>query len=182
MIKRIVQLGLIMVLLAAGTVSTSAAKPQPPPQEEIPIFPTTMNEEYTIGKNQVGVVQSQWTACTEGHVNLFLKSSNFELELIAEDGSPYLVLTPDDFDELWSPIKRLGYKSDWCLVGQNTSYANWHVPLNDLPVGVYTLHFAGWIDHPIQSGWDWDGDGTPDVARPEDYGGERVNTIIVMRK
>jgi len=179
MIKRIVQLGLIIVLLAAGTLSTVAAKPQPPPLEEIPIFPTRMNVVYKIRHNQVGVVQSGWGACTEGLVNEFIKASNFELELLAEDGSLYLVLTPDDFDELWSPIQSLGYTTEWCRGEQKTSFASWRVPLNDLPAGVYKLHFAGWIDHPLQDGGDYDGDGTPDVVRPEDYGGETVNTIIV---
>lgn len=173
--KRLFQLGLVFFLMLAMTIPAVASEPV-----EVRIIPHTMYEHYILGPDEVGVIKFGLLACTSGLVNVFIEASYFELELIQSDGSPYLVVTPEEIDDLWSPIERLNYTYEGCRGGQKSSYAFWQVRLSDLPPGDYELHFSGGISHPLTNGGDYDGDGTPDVIFPEEWGGETLNYITVL--
>jgi hypothetical protein len=175
MFRRIFQLGSIFLLLVSVTIPAAASE-----LVEVPIPPYTMGEHYTIGPGEVGVIEFGWLACTRGLVNVFVKASYFEFELIQSDESPYLVVTQDEIDDLWNPIEPAGFTHEWCRGGQKTSFSSWQVKLFDLPPGEYELHFMGGIKHSLTDGGDFDGDGTPDVFHPEDYGGNTINYITVL--
>jgi hypothetical protein len=177
--RRVVTLSLVFVLLAAVAATAAAAPPQP---EEVPIYLNTENAKYKIRPGQVGVIQWTWYACTAGLVNGFMEASNFDLRLLQEDGSPYLVLTPEDVDELWGPIELFEDAEGYCRGRPDYAGAAWRYRLTSLPVGRYELHADIWIDHPLTDGTDWDGDGTPDVLTPEFFSGQTVNFIRVMER
>jgi hypothetical protein len=177
--RKVAALALTSLLLAVAASPTAAALAAP---DEVPIFPYTEYETYTVGPGQVGVIQFTWYACTGGLVNVFIKGSNFELELLEADGSSYLSVSPAEIDMLWSAIESIEDPEGYCRGGQEIHLATWRYPLTGLPAGEYELHSKGWIDHPMTDGTDYDGDGTPDVLRPEDVSGEAVNYIIVTEQ
>jgi hypothetical protein len=174
--RKAIRFVLTSLLLAAAAIPVAAALAAP---DEVPIFPYTESESYTIKSGEVGVIQLTYYACTRGLVNVFLKDSNFEPKLLRADGSPHLSVSPAEIDMLWSAIEAIEDPEGYCRGGQEIHFATWRYPLTDLPPGEYVLHSNGWIDHPMTDGTDYDGDGTPDVLRPEDVGGETINYITV---
>jgi hypothetical protein len=177
--RKVIALVLTSLLLATAAMPAAAALAVP---DEVPIFPYAEYETYTVGPGQVGVIQFVWGACTRGLVNVFMKGSNFELELLGADGSPYLFVSPADIDILWGTIEPIEDPEGYCRGGQKPGLATWRYPLTDLPPGEYELHSKAWIEHPMTDGCDYDGDGTPDVLRPEELAGETVNYITVREQ
>lgn len=169
--KKSIPLALTILLLAALTFSTAAAQSEP---EEIPIT-VWSNGSHTVEPGQVAVVRAGWGACTPGLVRVFIKASNFELEL---DGTP--LLSPDQVDELWGPVGPCPTCMAMCLGNTEPKAASWRYVLTDLPPGEYALRSTIWIDHKLTGGSDYDGDGKPDFFYPDEYYFETLNTITVL--
>ena len=171
MSKKTISLTLMTLLLAALTLSTATAQSE---VEEVRISPWLSGQEYVVGPGQVGVIRAGWAACTRGLVRVFINASNFELTL---NGEP--LLTPEQVDQLWGPIAPCETCPGPCRGKQEPVSASWRYVL-DLPPGEYELHSTIWIDHPLIDGGDYDGDGAPDVFRPEDLYYDTLNTIVVL--
>lgn len=176
MSEKAVQLILMTLLLAALTLQPAAAQSE---VEEVRIYPWMDGVTYVINPGQIGVIRHGWAACNRGLVQVYIKASNFDLTLVDADETPHLTLTPGQVDELWGPIEPWETCPYPCRGRQGPARAYWQSVLPDLAPGEYELRSTIWVDHPVTDGGDWDGDGVPDVLRPEDLYFDTVNTIII---
>jgi hypothetical protein len=171
--KKSVPLALTLLLLVALTCSTAAAQAE---AKEV-LITVWSNGSHTVAPGQVAVVRAGWGACTPGLVNVFIKASNFELEL---NDAPFL--SPDQVDELWGSIEPCPTCAAVCLGNTEPKAASWRYVLTDLAPGEYVLHSRVWIDHKLTDGSDYDGDGTPDFFYPDTYYFDTENTIKVLEE
>jgi hypothetical protein len=163
---------LVLLLLAGLVVATSAAG-----LEGVVVNPYFDGLTYYVDAGDVVVIQSRRGACSPGLVRAGIVATNYELTLDGE-----IILAPEDVDELWDPIAIYDSEPWWaerCVGEARPAYAYWRSFLSELKEGMYVLGCRVWIDHPLTSGTDMDGDGKIDILTPETFLWETTNTIIV---
>jgi len=133
--------------------------------------------EITIGPKQTAVVRFGWVNCSKGLTQDWIDHSVFKLMLYKEGVLLTTVSTENGYWIWENPVA-----GDQCLHGNESITARWHYELLELKdPGVYNLQIQRETTVPMIDGWDYDGDGLPDVFPAMNWG-ERWVTINVLDK
>ena len=117
------------------------------------------DENVSVQPGQEVILWNGWLACTRGQTRSFLTAVHQDWYL---DGQP-LFASDEDEAQYWSPIEP-AEDTTGCISGHEGQawLTLWFYSLGSFEEGQHPLSLELWLDHPVNDGYDGDGDGQPD--------------------